>query len=202
MFNSAGSAIDTISGHCQDVVDPTRFISDTLPFHTSGVHDGQTSRLALGSDHWCLQRSPARRSLGAITKETVATRVQFDGMTGLFNRRHFLWMAEIEWSRYQRYQRPMSVLMVDIDQFKSVNDSFGHHVGDHVSDGSYLPGAETQIGCRRAFRRRRVPDFVARNKLSPRPAHRRATLAAGRGRRLFHQCALFQRDGQYWRCRG
>jgi PAS domain-containing protein len=38
-----------------------------------------------------------------------------DGMTGLFNRRHFLALAEIEWSRYQRHRRPLSVLMIDID---------------------------------------------------------------------------------------
>jgi len=55
-----------------------------------------------------------------------------DGMTGLFNRRHFLSLAEIEWSRYLRHGRPMSLILFDIDRFKSINDSFGHYAGDHV----------------------------------------------------------------------
>jgi diguanylate cyclase (GGDEF)-like protein len=55
-----------------------------------------------------------------------------DSMTGLYNRRHLLWVGEIEWSRYQRYWRPLSVLMIDIDRFKSINDRFGHLAGDEV----------------------------------------------------------------------
>jgi diguanylate cyclase (GGDEF)-like protein len=55
-----------------------------------------------------------------------------DGMTGLFNRRHFDALAAAEWERSRRYRRPLSVLMVDIDSFKSINDRFGHHVGDRV----------------------------------------------------------------------
>jgi diguanylate cyclase (GGDEF)-like protein len=55
-----------------------------------------------------------------------------DSMTGLFNRRHFLSMAEGEWSRFHRYQRPLSLLAIDIDHFKSVNDRYGHAVGDEA----------------------------------------------------------------------
>jgi diguanylate cyclase (GGDEF)-like protein len=55
-----------------------------------------------------------------------------DSLTGLHNRRHFLSCAEAEWSRFLRYHRAVSVLMLDIDHFKSVNDRYGHAVGDEV----------------------------------------------------------------------
>jgi diguanylate cyclase (GGDEF)-like protein len=55
-----------------------------------------------------------------------------DGLTGLNNRRHFLTLTESEWSRFQRYGRPLALLMIDIDFFKSVNDTYGHDAGDAV----------------------------------------------------------------------
>jgi diguanylate cyclase (GGDEF)-like protein len=55
-----------------------------------------------------------------------------DSMTGTFNRRHFLAVAEAEWNRFQRYHRPLSFIMLDIDHFKSVNDRYGHATGDQV----------------------------------------------------------------------
>lgn len=55
-----------------------------------------------------------------------------DSMTGLYNRRHFMTLAEAEWGRFQRYQRPLSLLAIDIDHFKSVNDRYGHAVGDEA----------------------------------------------------------------------
>ena len=55
-----------------------------------------------------------------------------DGLTGLNNRRHFLALAAGEWSRFQRYGRPLALLMIDIDLFKAVNDTHGHDAGDEV----------------------------------------------------------------------
>jgi diguanylate cyclase (GGDEF)-like protein len=55
-----------------------------------------------------------------------------DGMTSLINRRHFDALARAEWARFQRYGRPLSLMLLDIDKFKSINDRFGHNVGDLV----------------------------------------------------------------------
>jgi diguanylate cyclase (GGDEF)-like protein len=54
-----------------------------------------------------------------------------DPLTGLCNRRNFLELAENAFSNALRYERPLSVIMVDIDQFKRVNDTYGHFVGDY-----------------------------------------------------------------------
>ena len=55
-----------------------------------------------------------------------------DGLTALSNRRHFEELARAEWTRFQRYGRPLSLLLLDIDNFKSINDRFGHDAGDLV----------------------------------------------------------------------
>ena len=64
--------------------------------------------------------------------EILQTLATTDPMTGVYNRRRFFALAEVEWSRFDRYERPLSMLMVDIDHFKQVNDQFGHDVGDDV----------------------------------------------------------------------
>lgn len=53
-----------------------------------------------------------------------------DGLTGLVNRRRFFDLAARDWALATRYNRPVAVLMIDIDHFKMVNDTYGHDVGD------------------------------------------------------------------------
>ncbi|MBA7651601.1 Regulator of RpoS [subsurface metagenome] len=55
-----------------------------------------------------------------------------DSMTGLYNFRHFLETLRQEIASAERYEEPLSCIMLDIDNFKSVNDNYGHHVGDLV----------------------------------------------------------------------
>jgi two-component system, cell cycle response regulator len=55
-----------------------------------------------------------------------------DPLTALRNRRAFVEIARVEVSRCQRYELPLSLMLLDVDHFKNVNDSYGHSAGDHV----------------------------------------------------------------------
>lgn len=55
-----------------------------------------------------------------------------DGLTGLYNRRHFMEIAKREFERARRYKRFLSAMIFDVDHFKKVNDTYGHAAGDEV----------------------------------------------------------------------
>lgn len=55
-----------------------------------------------------------------------------DGLTGLFNKRYFDMTADIEFQKARRYNYPLSLAFIDLDNFKKVNDTFGHDIGDIV----------------------------------------------------------------------
>jgi diguanylate cyclase (GGDEF)-like protein/PAS domain S-box-containing protein len=67
-----------------------------------------------------------RKELEAKLKHLSIT----DSLTGLYNQRHFHAVLEAELERAKRYGRPLSLVCIDLDDFKQVNDRLGHLVGD------------------------------------------------------------------------
>jgi len=76
--------------------------------------------------------------LDAAYKELESTNVRLketsfkDDVTGLYNRRFFSVRLEEELSRYRRFNHPVSLVLMDLDGFKAVNDDMGHAVGDET----------------------------------------------------------------------
>ncbi len=85
-----------------------------------------------------LQRDEACRALGVSQQQLLDTNLVLqrlmnsDGLTGLSNRRHFDEYLGLEWRRAMREQSQLSLLMIDVDYFKSFNDTFGHLAGDEA----------------------------------------------------------------------
>ncbi len=62
----------------------------------------------------------------------IAEISSIDPLTGMYNRQHLRQLLNNEFARYKRYKIPFSLIMIDIDHFKKVNDTFGHQAGDGV----------------------------------------------------------------------
>ncbi len=67
-----------------------------------------------------------------IAEDRLQELASVDELTGILNRRRFLELAGQAVDRAKRYDRPLSLIMLDVDRFKSVNDTYGHDFGDVV----------------------------------------------------------------------
>jgi two-component system chemotaxis family response regulator WspR len=85
-----------------------------------------------------VQRDEAYRALRESQQKLLEANLELqrlsmlDGLTGLSNRRHLNVSLEAEWLRARRDGSPLSLLMIDVDEFKAYNDSCGHPAGDEV----------------------------------------------------------------------
>lgn len=101
----------------------------TKPFNTAEL-------LARVKMH--LELKYSRQKLKKLLEEQVELVQQLerlantDALTGIWNRRYLLTIAAQEINRSQRYNFSFSVLLIDIDYFKKINDTYGHNVGDEV----------------------------------------------------------------------
>jgi diguanylate cyclase (GGDEF)-like protein len=68
----------------------------------------------------------------AEANERLQALATTDGLTGLINHRSFQERLETEWARHQRENTPLSLILIDVDNFKSYNDTYGHPAGDDV----------------------------------------------------------------------
>jgi len=78
-----------------------------------------------------LERAHLLESIQAAN-ERLEHIARTDGLTGLFNRRYFHEQFNNEFERARRYQTPLSCMIFDVDNFKQVNDGYGHLIGDSV----------------------------------------------------------------------
>jgi diguanylate cyclase (GGDEF)-like protein len=88
------------------------------------VKSGLTPRLLERSLRYALKLSETLSQLRLLA--------QRDALTGLHNRREFQRILEEEWDRSVRFKRPFTLVMIDIDHFKKINDVHGHQIGDEV----------------------------------------------------------------------
>ena len=106
---------------------------------TARIQEGDRVRgLDLGADDYITKPFSFSELLARIRvgsrvvqyQKHLEYQTQIDSLTGLFNRRAFEKKIDEEFERSKRYHNPLSVLLLDIDNFKSINDTYGHHGGD------------------------------------------------------------------------
>ena len=106
---------------------------------TARIQEGDRVRgLDLGADDYITKPFSFSELLARIRvgsrvvqyQQHLEYQTQVDSLTGLFNRRAFEKKVQDEFERSKRYHSPLSLMILDIDNFKSINDTYGHHGGD------------------------------------------------------------------------
>src|SRR5437870_8236725 len=92
---------------------------------------GTVEQQAIDINTFAMRLDAAYRELEATNAKLKETSFK-DEVTGLYNRRFFSLRLEEETSRFRRFNHPVSVVLLDLDGFKSINDEFGHAVGDET----------------------------------------------------------------------
>lgn len=102
-------------------VNETRIASDTMLADGDQITVGESILKFISQD-----------SVEASYHEEIYQLATHDALTELYNRRHFIEMADKEIARAIRHERPLSLCIIDVDLFKPVNDRYGHISGDEV----------------------------------------------------------------------
>jgi diguanylate cyclase (GGDEF)-like protein len=106
---------------------------------TARIQEGDRVRgLDLGADDYITKPFSFSELLARVRvgsrvvqyQQHLEYQTQVDSLTGLFNRRAFEKKIQEEFDRSLRYHNPFSLLILDIDNFKIINDTYGHHGGD------------------------------------------------------------------------
>jgi diguanylate cyclase (GGDEF)-like protein len=143
------------------VVAPLAFFNPCWPVIVKGIHLSAVFLAYLAMNYWCADHSPSivlsvatlrtvneinvigsliflaffahyYSKIAHVAENRLEQMATTDMLTGLHNRRHLVRIAHHELARHRRSGRPVALIMMDIDDFKSVNDEYGHECGDFV----------------------------------------------------------------------
>ncbi|PKN96486.1 MAG: hypothetical protein CVU43_20455 [Chloroflexi bacterium HGW-Chloroflexi-5] len=132
-FVLKNSLEQTIAGHMMDIGNRRIIFAHTFR-HTNNEMVAKIS-------HFTDELTDLTRELNKKNRELESANVRItqlmntDPLTGLANRRQLLQRLDVEISKARRHGYPLSAVMIDIDHFKSINDTFGHDGGDRVLAG-------------------------------------------------------------------
>lgn len=111
----------------KDLDSTNKTLLNDQPIIEAELKDGD--HITIGA---CVLKFMERSSVEARYHDEIYQLATMDPLTGLYNRRHFLELFERELARSASHARPLALLIVDLDHFKSINDRHGHPAGDVV----------------------------------------------------------------------
>lgn len=136
-------------------------------------------------------RALANQAAIAINNAQLYELATTDGLTKLYIYRHFHYLLDNEIRRANRYRHQMSLLMMDIDNFKNINDTYGHQIGDEIL-------RETAMVIHRTVRKIDMPCRYGGEEFAiilPETAKEKARIIAERLRQIISEIVVTTKDG-------